>query len=175
MRRLKGQLELGNAPTIVLLVGLTFLVMATIAFIGEKYGEAIPSSKTNTTVNETLTSVDERGEYVATRNACNFEGFAITRCINSTDGVYIAPGNFTTGGNTGKVTAVSTGNIYNGTNWKCTYTNSYAGTACDVNKDLGTEIGNNTSIAGIVLTISLVGIVLAILIGIFLGIRKQRI
>jgi len=31
----KGQLQLGDAPTVVLLVGLVFLVMATIAFIGE--------------------------------------------------------------------------------------------------------------------------------------------
>ena len=33
----KAQLSLGDAPTVVLLVGLVFLVMATIAFIGEKY------------------------------------------------------------------------------------------------------------------------------------------
>jgi len=31
----KGQLQLGDAPTVVLLVGLVFLVMATIAFIGD--------------------------------------------------------------------------------------------------------------------------------------------
>jgi hypothetical protein len=37
----KGQLTLGDAPTVVLLVGLVFLVMATIAFIGEKYGDAL--------------------------------------------------------------------------------------------------------------------------------------
>ena len=85
----KAQLSLGDAPTVVLLVGLVFLVMATIAFIGEKYGDAL----TNNSV------------------------------------------------------------------------------AHNVTKDLNTEIGNNTSIAGIVLTISLVGIVLTILIGVFIGVR----
>ena len=92
MRKLlskKGQLSLGDAPTVVLLVGLVFLVMATIAFIGEKYGDAL------------------------------------------TDG----------------------------------------STAQNITNDLNTEIGNNTSIAGIVLTISLVGIVLTILIGVFIGVR----
>ncbi len=88
----KGQLSLGDAPTVVLLVGLVFLVMATIAFIGEKYGDAL-----------------------------------------NTDGA-----------------------------------NS---TAYNVTVDLNTEISNNTSIAGIVLTISLVGIVLTILIGVFIGVR----
>jgi len=85
----KAQLSLGDAPTVVLLVGLVFLVMATIAFIGEKYGDAL------------------------------------------TDG----------------------------------------SVAQNVTDDLNTEIANNTSIAGIVLTISLVGIVLTILIGVFIGVR----
>ncbi len=85
----KGQLSLGDAPTVVLLVGLVFLVMATIAFIGEKYGDAL------------------------------------------TDG----------------------------------------SVAQNVTDDLNTEIANNTSIAGIVFTISLVGIVLTILIGVFIGVR----
>ena len=92
MRKLlnkRGQLTLGDAPTVVLLVGLVFLVMATIAFIGEKYGDALTANST----------------------------------------------------------------------------------AANVTRDLNTEIGNNTSIAGIVLTISLVGIVLTILIGVFVGVR----
>lgn len=93
MKNKKGQLTLGDAPTVVLLVGLVFLVMATIAFIGEKYGDALTANST----------------------------------------------------------------------------------AYNVTQDLNTEISNNTSIAGIVLTISLVGIVLTVLIGVFLGVRSRRI
>lgn len=85
----RGQLSLSDAPTVVLLVGLVFLVMATIAFIGTKYGDALPAGSV----------------------------------------------------------------------------------AQNVTNDLNTEIANNTSIAGIVLTISLVGIVLTVLIGIFLVAR----
>ncbi len=85
----KGQLSLSDAPTVVLLVGLVFLVMATIAFIGQKYGDALPEGSV----------------------------------------------------------------------------------AQNVTIDLNNEIANNTSIAGIVLTISLVGIVLTVLIGIFLVAR----
>ena len=85
----KGQLSLGDAPTVVLLVGLVFLVMATIAFIGEKYQGSLTEDSV----------------------------------------------------------------------------------AYSVTGDLQTEIGNNTSIAGIVLTISLVGIVLTVLIGVFVGVR----
>jgi len=89
----KGQLTLGDAPTVVLLVGLVFLVMATIAFIGEKYGAALTSGSV----------------------------------------------------------------------------------AQNVTTALNTEISNNTSIAGIVLTISLVGIVLTVLMGVFLAVRTRNI
>jgi len=107
----KGQISLGDAPTVVLLVGLVFLVMATIAMIGEKFGDSIASQRT------------------------------LTATCNNTDN----------GG---------TGNVYSG-----------CGSAYNTTVDLQTEIGNNTSIAGIVLTISLVGIVLTILIGVFIGVR----
>ena len=102
----KAQLSLGDAPTVVLLVGLVFLVMATIAFIGEKYGNSILTQQTETAT------------------------------CNTTSGIY---------------TGCSEAYI--------------------VTADLQTEIGNNTSIAGIVLTIALVGIVLTILIGVFVGVR----
>jgi uncharacterized membrane protein len=87
----RGQLTLGDAPSVVLIVGFVFLVMATVAYIGEKYGDAL------------------------------------------TDG----------------------------------------STAQNVTTDLNTEISNNTSIAGIVLTISLVGIVLSVLIGVFVAARQR--
>jgi hypothetical protein len=107
----KAQLSLGDAPTVVLLVGLVFLVMATVAFIGEKYGDSIADSATLSAT-------------------CNHSG---------------------NGG---------TGSVYSG-----------CGTAYNVTQDIQSEISNNTSIAGIVLTISLVGIVLTILIGVFIGVR----
>ncbi|MFO7969942.1 MAG: hypothetical protein R6U15_07545 [Candidatus Izemoplasmatales bacterium] len=89
----KAQISLSDAPSVVLIVGFVFLVMATIAFISEKYGDALTENST----------------------------------------------------------------------------------AANVTDDLETEISNNTSIAGIVLTISLVGIVLSVLIGIFVLARGNRI
>lgn len=87
----RGQIGLSDAPSVVLVVGFVFLVMATIAFIAQKYGDAL------------------------------------------TDG----------------------------------------STAQNVTNSLQTEISNNTSIAGIVLTISLVGIVLSVLVGVFVLARNR--
>jgi len=90
MKSKKGQVSLADAPQVVLIVGLVFLIMATVALVSEKYGDALTDDSV----------------------------------------------------------------------------------AQNVTNDLNTEISNNTSIAGIVLTISLVGIVLSVLIGVFVGIRR---
>jgi len=89
----RAQISLADAPSVVLIVGLIFLIMATIAYIGEKYGDSLTENST----------------------------------------------------------------------------------AYNVTQDLQSEIQDNTSIAGIVLTISLIGIVLTVLIGVFLAMRVRRV
>lgn len=90
MESKKGQaIGLADAPQVVMIVGFVFLIMATIAYVSEKYGDALTEN----------------------------------------------------------------------------------GTAANITDDLESELSDNTSIAGIVLTISLVGIVLSVLIGIFLQTR----
>lgn len=166
----KGQLSLQDAPTIVLLVGLTFLVMATIALIASRYGEAIPSDTPRTITEETLITVTETGERVNGASANNFERFAIVTARNTT-GVIINSNNYTI--TTDGLVKASSAGYFNNTNWIVNYTYYYSGgSATNVTNSLQTEINNNTSIAGIVLTISLVGIVLTVLIGIFMVTRR---
>ncbi len=160
MKRKKAQLSLSDAPTVVLLVGLVFLVMATIAFIGQKYGDAFGSTQVADPItNEALTVPG----FVASSSECNFGTFVVSSAHNSTGEV------------TTDFTITNNGQIVNTTEdagaWTVNYTNTNGGTACQVTQDLNIEIANNTSIAGIVLTISLVGIVLTVLIGIFLVAR----
>jgi len=171
----KGQMSLSDAPNIVLIVGIVFLVMATIAFIGQKYGQAIPSSKTVTSVNETVTQANLiTGTYwLENASLCNSESITAIQVTNSTEGPVISAGNYTLDANTGVI--VNLTNTYSTSNWLVTYSTSYAGVACTVNQDLETNISDNTSIAGIILTISLVGIVLTILIGVFVGVRRTRV
>lgn len=171
MMNRKGQISLGQAPTVVMVVGFVFLVMATLAFIASKYGAAMPADNTSTVVNETLTTVNGVGEQVNNGTLCNFKDFTVTQVVNSTDGAIIGSTNYTTT-TTGYVKSIVNNN-FNNTNWKVSYTAKYTGVSCSVTNDLQTEIDNNTSIAGIVLTISLVGIVLSILVGVFVLARNR--
>lgn len=172
----KAQLGIADAPMIVLIVGLVFLLMATLAFIGEKYGEAMPTIGTRTVNNETLDVVNATGINVAKSGLCNFGQFAATEVTHEANGTVIPATNYTTTvvGNIAYV-AESSGGGNNATDWNVTYTYTFSGSGCNVTTSLQTELLSNTSIAGIVLTIALVGIVLTILIGIFVGFRSRRI
>jgi hypothetical protein len=177
MRKLnsRGQMTIANAPQIVLIVGLAFLLMATMAYVGQKYGEAFTADESATVTNETLTTVTEAGEQVAGSSQCNFESFAVTQVLNSTDGATITSGNYTTDSDGYVYFATGGDTNFNNTNWKVSYTYSYTGTSCNITNDLQSELSDNTSIAGIVLTISLVGIVLSVLIGVFVMGRSREI
>ena len=165
----KGQMSIGNAPTIVLIIGLTFLVMATFAFVGEKYSESMPDIDAKTIVNESMTFVTNPDTIcVATSGLCNFGGFSINGFTNASTGKVMPTTNYSSTA-AGCITQNFTGH------YNMSYSMTYSGgAACNITRDLETELGNNTSIAGIVLTISLVGIILTLLIGVFLGIRGVR-
>lgn len=178
MRSKKGQLTLEGAPAVVMIVGLVFLVMATIAFVAEKYGDSMPSDNSASIQGESVVRasiISAAGATVAGASAENAESFALVQVLNGTGGVVIQNGNFTLNSATGVLKNTSSMATFTATNFVVNYTYNYAGTAANVTTDLQTEISNNTSIAGIILTISLVGIVLTVLMGVFLGIRRNRV
>jgi len=176
LKQRKGQLTLADAPTVVLIVGLVFLIMATMAFISSKMGDSLAESdRTSVTVtNETGAFVNYTTFTVDDADQLGFKDFVITQITNSTNGttgflLVVSASNYTYT-QAGVVTNATTFN-FNSANVSYTYTYTPKSTAYNTTVDLNTEIANNTSIAGIVLTISLVGIVLTVLIGVFLVTR----
>lgn len=179
MKNRKAQLELGNAPTVVLIVGLIFLTMATLAFMGEKYNNAIDTD--NTAASATAEAVTQAlissaaGDPLSALDTKNGGSCVITAVTNGTaGGILIRSGNYT------EVTDCYVKNLTNTfstASWYVNYTYTYSRetVASNLTLDMNTELGNNSSIAGIILTISLVGIVLTILIGVFMGIKANRI
>ena len=165
----KGQLGIGDAPSIIMIVGFIFLMMATLAYTSERYQDAFGAGTTGTVVNETtLTVVNETAYTFAGAGAYNFENFAVTACYNNTDFLEIDSANYTVDASAGTIVYSADADYgYNNTIWDCSYTYDHAGTSANITNALGQELDDNTSIAGIVLTISLVGIILSILIGVF--------
>ena len=50
----KGQISLGDAPQVVMIVGFIFLIMATIAYVSEQYGEALTEDGTAANITDQL-------------------------------------------------------------------------------------------------------------------------
>lgn len=172
----KAQIELGNAPSVVLIVGLLFLTMATVAFISQNYGSALDTDNVAATVtNESLTKASlVAGATLNGNNMLNGHCGDITDFRNATAGDSISVGNLTQGDcyviNASTLEGRETSYVVS-----YPYTYSQGTVASNSTDDLETNISENTSIAGIILTISLVGIVLTILIGVFVGMRRPRI
>ena len=178
MKNRKAQLELGKAPGIILIVGLVFLTMATLAMMGEKYGNAMDTENVAGTI--TAEAVTQANMATAGGDALLVASYedgkcAITKVTNGTAGGIVI--------NSGNYTEISECHIKNLTstfstaNWyvNYTYTSTVETTASNLTTDLNTELSNNSSIAGIILTISLVGIVLTVLIGVFIGMKTNRV
>jgi len=167
----KGQMGgLENAPSMILIVGLVFLTMATVALIGDKYSNALDTDNTaGAYINESATPTDAGITLVANslkNGACG----TITAVYNTTGGFAITSANYT---QTGCTLVNTTSEFPNAWLVNYPYTYSVETVASNATTDLTTEIANNTSIAGIVLTISLIGIVLGILVSIFFGVTNR--
>jgi hypothetical protein len=174
----KGQISLGDAPNVVLIVGLVFLLMATLAYIGYQFGYAVMAHGTaGSVVNGTLTSSKSAGINYNLSKSALVDGScgAITQVLNGTTApVSIALGNFTQSG-CNIVNASSMANYDTALLVSYPYTYTASTSASNITDSLSTQLNNNSAIAGIVLTIALVGIVLSILIGLFVlvGIRRM--
>ena len=167
----KGQMGgLENAPTMILIVGLVFLTMATVALVGERYGNALDTDNTaGAYINESATPTDA-GVTLDADLLKNGVCGTITVVYDGVTDVAITAANYIQTG----CTLVNTTSTYPNA-WLVNYPYTYsAGTvASNTTDDLNTEISNNASIAGIILTISLIGIVLGVLIGIFFGVTTR--
>jgi len=170
----KGQLSIGDAPGVVIIVLFLFMILGTSGFILDRYQEGFGADESGGEDNETLTTVDEAGEWVVQHTACNFENFVVSVATNVTSGATIPTSNYTVDADTGFINTTASAGPYNGTDWNVSYTYDYAGYGCNVTSDLNEEIQDNVSIAGMVLTISLIGIVLSILIGLFYVFTGKR-
>jgi hypothetical protein len=169
----KGQMGLESAISVVLIVGLVFLILATLAYIGVKYGDATSIDTTLTKLNDTLTTVDGVGEYLSVASYRNVVCSVLT-IQNATSGHVIST-NYTATNCLIKSTQPLGG--FNNTNWNVSYTYTFdlATVATNVTDDMNTEIKNNSSITGIILTVSLIGIILAVLLGVFFSMRRSNL
>ena len=177
VRSKKAQVSLGEAPGIVMIVGLIFLLLATFAYVNLKAGDSFATETTTTWTNDTTATPVQPNtwSYFSVAGYRNVVCGDVSLVNNATGGGGITSANYTQSGCAIKGTAaLQLTPEYNNSKWKVTYSYTYdlPGVATNITDDSSTEIKANTSIAGIVLTISLVGIVLSVLIGIFLAARR---
>ena len=160
--RTKGQMGIENAPAIVLLIGLTFLTLATIAFIGEKYGNTLDVDNTDASaVNESVVSSVSAGlnANVAASVLENVYCGNMTVFHNGTGGISIPANVFTqTGCN---VVNATSSELY-GTTLKISYPYTYSAStsASNASGDLVDALGSGTAWITIIIVVGFAVVVL---------------
>jgi len=119
----KGQVGL-LAPTIISLVLAAVILILGLVMLQEvRDTEVMTNAVSVSIVNETISSVNEVGDYVAHYSDPAAADFALSElCTNASDGVVIQAANYTFS-TAGLLTITADGGdtTFNNTDWKCSY------------------------------------------------------
>jgi len=152
---------------IAILLGIMFMILTE--------WKGVTNTNDGLVVNETLTTVTYAGEVVSNATKCGFAEFAVSTAINSTDGIVINSGNYTTNAGTGRVSVTTAGgdSSFNNTDWNVTYTFKYGGEDCEAVEDIVESYTDFVPWIGIILLVIAAAIVLGIVIDSFA--KKSRV
>ena len=174
MNNKKGiQLNMAMGAILALILVATLVIVSIYLFSSLETAVNAPNTA-GTAINETLTTVTEKGENLSASllraGACG----TATAVINSTDSITIASGNYTQTGCTIVFKDGGDAN-FNNTNWKVTYPYTYtASTAASNASDVTiTNFSNYPALVGLVGTIVFLGIVIGVLVASFVFGKKD--
>jgi len=166
---MKGLNKRGQIATLQTLV-IALLIIGIVLGIGflllEEFVGVI-DDKAGTFTNATYETVSDNGVY-SEYNSTNalipcFNTFALSICINATEGTEISSGNYTTTAATGKLAYSGiAGGGYNTTDWNCTGTYLYGGAGCAGVESTIEGVEEIPQWLTIIVIIFIVGILLAI-------------
>ena len=176
----KRGLGIGDIYPIVLTIAVVAILIAIIMMIfGEWQG--ITNKLQGETINDTLDSMDEFGEYVDNYTACGFADFAITNIVganSSNEMTAVETANYTWDTD-GEIYYSGAGGgdneVHNASDWYASYTFKYGGEDCEAIKNISEDYIDFMKWIGIILLVVAAAIVLGVVISSFAGTSKERV
>lgn len=169
----KRGLGIGDLYPIILTIAVVAILLVIVMVILEEW-QGATNTKSQQITNETLTTMDELGEYVANSTSCGFSNFAVVVAINATDDLIIEPGNYSINTDTGFINVTAAGALesYNESDWEVTYIHNYGGADCRAVSDIVEDYTDFIPWIGIILLVVAAAIVLGVVISSFAGRRR---
>lgn len=163
MRSKKAQGTSLVVPAILTLALAGLILVFSLIIITETIDETVDTSAA--TNNETLTTVDEKGELVTGRVHCGFTGLTVVVATNATGGERIESGNYTTDGAYVKSQGKAP---FNATNWNVSYTYQYgAGEACEAGNETLVGMGKMADYFDLIVLAIVITVVISLLLIVF--------
>ena len=172
----KAQVQTLAPAIIALVLAAAILVFGLIILQELRDTEVISNTGVNSVVNETLTTVDEIGETVATAGTPAFANFVITQIVNVTNGDSISADNYTytQAGVVSYNGSAAVGEGFNNTNWAVTYTYTGAETAYTTSNSTLAGLATFADFWEIIVLAIVISIVIGLLLIVFGGGRRQK-
>lgn len=125
----KGQISSLGPTILVLTIASIFLILGLVLLQSVRDTDIIKKAQTNSTLNETRSTVDELGVLLSGSSNQGFNSLSISSVTNASNGVVIPATNWSINNDTGRITYTGGGaseaiNSFNRTNWNVSY--SYA-------------------------------------------------
>lgn len=167
----KGQINSMGPAVITMVIAAVFLILGIVMLQSIRDTDLVKEAISSTVSNETLTTVTEQGDLVATSTAPGFANFNISVVTNRSSGAILATNNYTYT-QAGLFSVVGTV-LNNNTNWNVSYTYTQGDQA---------YIQGNATLAGLATfadfwEIIVLAVVISVVIGLLLivfGGRRDR-
>jgi len=170
----KGQVQ-SIAPAIISLIfaGI-ILILGLVITQSMTNTDIVRQSNSGSAINETLTTVSEKGEVVTSAARSGFTSFSVAIVTNATDGVLIPSTNYTYS-QTGRISFLTPGGNtdFNNTNWNVTYSYKYGGEAYESGNATVTGLGTFSNFWEIIVLAIVISVVIGLLLLVF-GARRGR-
>ncbi len=158
----KKGIQLNQAFGAVLAVVLIAVLVIIAILLFELLGNTFTNTSANT-VNETGAFINATIYTVDNASACNFNSFAVTQAINTTNGINILLANITSTAN-GTITNATVANF---DNVLLSYSYNWGGESCIATESMITQFATYPALVGLVGTIVFLGLVMGILVTAF--------
>lgn len=163
----KRGLGIGDIYPIVLTIAVVAILITIIMLVFNEW-QGITNKLEGETINDTLNTVDEFGEYVDNATVCGFDDWVITKVTNESTGETVTAGNYSYDEDTGEIwyADVEAGQ-FNNTNWNISYTFVYGGEDCEAMRTISTDYVDFVKWIGIILLVVAAAIILGVVISSF--------
>lgn len=162
----KGQLQGLPMAVMILIVSIILLVLGLVIVQEIRDSDLVTEANTKTVVNETVATVTNLGDNLASASLCS-PVCSVSAAINTSSGTLIPTTNYSVTAIGCRIAFTNGLQGFNNSNWNVTYSVTYGDEACTSGNSSIIGLGDFADFIPIIVIALVAGVVIAIILGSF--------